>query len=274
MTDSPPIRSMTPSARRSSVGGDAVRVGTDHLELERRAPGVQHQHVHVALPRSSGVAAVATEPLLRRLEGTAVRAGVTGGACAPRRDRAVAGGGGGGQWESNPPTRVLATRAAFEERGRHQTTRASPRRRTDKIAVTMRPVNVRTGRPLWDWHGRVKLTGTASAEESPHAHETRFPAPAEPGGPEIGTSSDTTIGARRLIGLVSGPLVLAFMLLQPAPASMGTEAWRTAAAGCFMAIWWMTEAVPIPVTALAPLVLFPLLGVTSPPRRRRRMPTR
>jgi solute carrier family 13 (sodium-dependent dicarboxylate transporter), member 2/3/5 len=88
--------------------------------------------------------------------------------------------------------------------------------------------------------------------------------PAEPGGPEIGTSGDTRIGARRLMGLVSGPLVLAFMLIQPAPASMGTEAWRTAAAGCFMAIWWMTEAVPIPVTALAPLVLFPLLGVMSP----------
>lgn len=28
-----------------------------------------------------------------------------------------------------------------------------------------------------------------------------------------------------------------------------------------MAIWWMTEAVPIPVTALLPLVLFPALGV-------------
>ena len=88
--------------------------------------------------------------------------------------------------------------------------------------------------------------------------------PAEPGGPDIGTSSDARIGARRLIGLVAGPLVLAFMLTQPPPAAMDAEAWRTAAAGCFMAIWWMTEAVPIPVTALAPLVLFPLLGVTTP----------
>jgi sodium-dependent dicarboxylate transporter 2/3/5 len=30
-----------------------------------------------------------------------------------------------------------------------------------------------------------------------------------------------------------------------------------------MALWWMTEAVAIPVTALLPLVLFPAVGVLS-----------
>jgi solute carrier family 13 (sodium-dependent dicarboxylate transporter), member 2/3/5 len=33
--------------------------------------------------------------------------------------------------------------------------------------------------------------------------------------------------------------------------------------GAWMAVWWMTEAVPLPVTSLLPLVLFPLLGVTT-----------
>ena len=28
-----------------------------------------------------------------------------------------------------------------------------------------------------------------------------------------------------------------------------------------MAIWWATEAIPLPATALLPLALFPLLGV-------------
>ncbi len=37
----------------------------------------------------------------------------------------------------------------------------------------------------------------------------------------------------------------------------------TAAVGVWMALWWMTEAIPISATALLPITLFPLLGVTS-----------
>ncbi|MDV7390998.1 SLC13 family permease, partial [Arthrospira platensis SPKY1] len=35
----------------------------------------------------------------------------------------------------------------------------------------------------------------------------------------------------------------------------------TAAIGLWMAVWWMTEAVPLPATALLPVVLFPLSGI-------------
>jgi di/tricarboxylate transporter len=31
-----------------------------------------------------------------------------------------------------------------------------------------------------------------------------------------------------------------------------------------MVVWWITEAIPIYVTALVPLVLFPALGILSP----------
>ena len=37
----------------------------------------------------------------------------------------------------------------------------------------------------------------------------------------------------------------------------------TASVGVLMAIWWATEAVPIAVTALLPIVVFPLLGIAS-----------
>ena len=45
--------------------------------------------------------------------------------------------------------------------------------------------------------------------------------------------------------------------------AMDPLAWRAAAAALWMAIWWATEAVPVPVTAFIPLVLFEPLGISS-----------
>lgn len=42
---------------------------------------------------------------------------------------------------------------------------------------------------------------------------------------------------------------------------MSPEGWRTAGVAFFMAALWICESVPIPVTALSPLVLFPALGL-------------
>ncbi|MEJ2538560.1 MAG: DASS family sodium-coupled anion symporter, partial [Gemmatimonadota bacterium] len=62
-------------------------------------------------------------------------------------------------------------------------------------------------------------------------------------------------------GLIAGPALALLLLLLPAPTGLPPEGWRTAAVALWMAVWWMTEALPIPVTALLPLVLFPFLGV-------------
>lgn len=51
------------------------------------------------------------------------------------------------------------------------------------------------------------------------------------------------------------------MLLAGPAGELTAEAWTTAAVAAWMAVWWVTEAAPIPATALLPLVLFPALGV-------------
>jgi sodium-dependent dicarboxylate transporter 2/3/5 len=66
---------------------------------------------------------------------------------------------------------------------------------------------------------------------------------------------------RQRIGLFLGPATFLLLLLLPGPEGMSAQAWATAAVGSLMAIWWITEAIPIPATALLPIPLFPLLDV-------------
>ncbi len=74
---------------------------------------------------------------------------------------------------------------------------------------------------------------------------------------------DRKVPRRARVGFVLGPALFLLLLILPAPSGMPPEAWRTAAVGVLMAVWWISEAIPIPVTAILPLVLFPLLGVAT-----------
>lgn len=67
----------------------------------------------------------------------------------------------------------------------------------------------------------------------------------------------------QLAGLLLGPGCFAAMLACAPPAGLPAAGWATAALGVWMAIWWATEAVPLFATALLPLVLVPLLGISS-----------
>ena len=65
------------------------------------------------------------------------------------------------------------------------------------------------------------------------------------------------------IGLWLGPALLAATLLLPAPGGMSDAAWACVGMALLMATWWSTEAIPIPVTSLLPIVLVPALGLGS-----------
>lgn len=71
---------------------------------------------------------------------------------------------------------------------------------------------------------------------------------------------------RRLLTAVLGlwklaVLFLAPLLFLPIILYIDAKESRCAYVVCLMSCFWMTNAVPLPVTALLPVVLFPLLGV-------------
>ena len=66
---------------------------------------------------------------------------------------------------------------------------------------------------------------------------------------------------RRNIGLALGVTSFVLMLLLPPPDGLELVPWRVAAVAVLMAVFWLSEAIPISATALLPLPLFTMLGV-------------
>ncbi|GAB3473544.1 SLC13 family permease [Nocardiopsis coralliicola] len=86
--------------------------------------------------------------------------------------------------------------------------------------------------------------------------------PAAPSGAAEDRRDSPATTRRKFIGLVLGVLAAAgayFTL----PADMPDAARATTAVAVVMAVWWMTEAIPIAATSLLPIVLFPVLSVTD-----------
>lgn len=68
----------------------------------------------------------------------------------------------------------------------------------------------------------------------------------------------------QVVGRILGPAIFVLMLLaDQSQTVMSLEAWRVAAVGLWMATWWATEAVPVPVTAFLPILVFDPLGIAS-----------
>lgn len=62
-----------------------------------------------------------------------------------------------------------------------------------------------------------------------------------------------------LLGLVIFLLILILGNFDPSK----PEITKMAAVAALMAVWWISEAIPLAATSLVPIVLFPLLGILS-----------
>ena len=64
-------------------------------------------------------------------------------------------------------------------------------------------------------------------------------------------------------GFTIGIFIFLVMQFMSPPSGLSEVGWDVASVAVLMAIWWATETVPVAITALLPLALFPLLDVTS-----------
>ena len=67
----------------------------------------------------------------------------------------------------------------------------------------------------------------------------------------------------KLFGLLGGILLFIVILLLPVPKDMNISAWYTMAVALMMVVFWITETIPLYVTALIPIVLFPILNIQT-----------
>ncbi|WP_433701421.1 SLC13 family permease [Nocardiopsis sp. CA-288880] len=126
---------------------------------------------------------------------------------------------------------------------------------------------------LWASHREIKELLTFSSRRKALRPEPVASSPGgggvserAPGGPE-GPEPDRGSGdpgpgytPARVIGLVLGPLLFAATLVFFEPEGLSPEGRAVLATTLWVATWWITEAIPIPVTSLLPIVLLPLTG--------------
>ena len=64
-----------------------------------------------------------------------------------------------------------------------------------------------------------------------------------------------------IFGLISGICIFVLFTLSSPPNDLNYLAWITAGTALLMTIWWITEAVPIYITGLIPLIIFPVFNI-------------
>ncbi|MFZ1808075.1 MAG: DASS family sodium-coupled anion symporter [Cyclobacteriaceae bacterium] len=67
----------------------------------------------------------------------------------------------------------------------------------------------------------------------------------------------------KTVGLILGPVLFALVYFLLSQTALSYKGAVVLALGAWMVTWWVSEAAPIPVTALLPMILFPLFAVAT-----------
>ncbi|MHA6253176.1 SLC13 family permease [Oceanobacillus sp. CAU 1775] len=115
---------------------------------------------------------------------------------------------------------------------------------------------------LWDKHDQVKdifrffvKPGEAMEKQkgkNPDVTKSGY------GGKDNGGKRPYT--AAQITGLILGPLLFFIIYFFVSLEGLSSEGQAILASTVWIAIWWVTEAIPIPATSLLPVILFPLSG--------------
>lgn len=67
----------------------------------------------------------------------------------------------------------------------------------------------------------------------------------------------------KLTGLILGPVLFALTLMFVHPTGMSQQATAVLACTLWVAVWWIMDVIPLAVTSILPIILFPLTGALS-----------
>ncbi|ARJ38295.1 anion transporter [Sporosarcina ureae] len=128
----------------------------------------------------------------------------------------------------------------------------------------MKEVASTTWQKLWRSHDQAKdLLNFFSYKKNLTAanhHEAAEREQISPQPPNQNSGKSSSYSTVQLVGLILGPLLFIIMMFFLSPEGMNPEAKSVLAVTLWVATWWVTEAIPIPVTSLLPIFLLPVTG--------------
>ncbi|GGK07688.1 sodium-dependent dicarboxylate transporter SdcS [Lentibacillus kapialis] len=115
---------------------------------------------------------------------------------------------------------------------------------------------------LWEKHDQAKdmLRFFVRPNDSKLGNDGTNPNSTKESDGGDGGNKKRSYSTAQFIGLFLGPVLFIVTLLFFQPEGLSSAGQAVLASTLWIAVWWMTEAIPIPATSLLPILLFPLTG--------------